>query len=361
MKIPNHNKNMKITSCLITALSALALLTLNAFGQTRTKTETFDSLASSVANGWMEIDSRTNYVDTNSLYTVIDDYGYTNAMDFGTLGGEAGGYFSRGARTEYVDVYGGLLTLDDYISASGLLVIPLVSWQNAVNYGPIIGHSSTTLVGQQGPGPAEGDNMGACIVFGDQIDHELIEPDGTRAGEAQIAPPPMLLTNVYNWSYNYDPTAGINSTGRFTVEAYSAFVTDTNGIVVTNLAWYDLDATDRGSGVQFDSFGLTSRALAPHATGGYAYIKNVTYTAPPLLSIVSTKLTGPNLLLTINTPMPNLTTISSNAVLAASALGAGATWTAVSGVNFTVVSNHQVTAQFPIPAKNQFYRVVETP
>ena len=300
---------------------------------TTSKSESFDTVESASAHGWVELGSRTNG----------QDFGFSATANAGGPAGEAGGTFARtSVRSCYVDVYGAKLTLNDYLTASGKIILP---GAYGGNLGPIIGHSDSTTAGLSLP---EANNLGLNNLNGTTFYLELILADGTRAGEVAL-PGVVSTSTVYDWNYVYDPTGGPTGNGSLTVNVISGGV--------TNTAVYNLSAANRATGAQFDCFGMTSRALSSSAATGPAYIDNVTYTVPIQLRVAGIlNLPNGNLRLTITTPTP-----CGNYVIQAAPSLSPLAWTAITNVAYSVLATG-LTAEFAKPADAAtFYRVILLP
>lgn len=301
---------------------------------TQLKTETFDSAAAAAANGWVELGSRING----------QDFGFSDTINAGGPAGEAGGTFKRDSiRSSYVDVYGGKLTLNDFFSASGELIIP---GPHSGNLGPIIGHSDSTRAGQNRDTSGqvvEANNAGLTTVNGSTFYLIFILADGTRPAELAI-PGTIATDTVYDWVYAYSPVGGPSGNGSFTVNVSAGGV--------TNSAVFNLTAAHRVIGAEFDSFGVTSRALPSSTATGPAFVDNVSYSVPSNpLRIAEIEVVGDNLRLTVDTPA----TGGSHVVRETTALGAA--FKPLAGVAFSVIGN-QVVAEFPKPDSTRFYQVI---
>jgi autotransporter-associated beta strand protein len=113
---PHSDMNIRIQSlqpfnCWATALSLAASLALAGGLQASTVTETFDSAASTAANGWT---GSGNTANNNS-------YGWSDTQNVpGDAQGEAGGVFARTSAFAYfADTNGGTLTRTDTLNMSG--------------------------------------------------------------------------------------------------------------------------------------------------------------------------------------------------------------------------------------------------
>lgn len=312
-------------------------VTVHPTAATRLKTESFETAAAAATNGWVELGSRSNG----------QDFGFSATTFAGGPAGEAGGVFKRDSiRSCYVDVYGGKLTLNDHFSASGRIIIPDV---HSGNLGPNIGHTDSTRSGMNSaslpagpPYPAEANNIALNIVSGTTFVPELILADGSRRGETAFLTG-LSTSTVYDWYYVYDPTGGPSGNGSLTCAVISEGV--------TNVGVYLLTAEDRAIGAEFDSFGLTSRALSSSSATGPLYMDDVTYSVPVNpLRIADIQVVGNNVRLIIDTP----SIASSHVVRETAALGTA--FTPVTEVNWSVTGN-QVVAEFPKPGSTRFYQV----
>ena len=131
------------------------------------------------------------------------DFGFTNTSNAGGQPGEVGGTFWRTAPYAYYADRIGPLTLDDYLQASGKVVLKVgapdsdmfIGWFNSTN--------KTTE-------PAESGNFLGIHVGGPtRVGHYFQPSITTASGSKQQAKTGPVLEpgKTYHWSLSYDPTA----------------------------------------------------------------------------------------------------------------------------------------------------------
>ncbi len=313
-------------------------------GLTTTKTEPFDTTNSAFANGWREVGSRTNDLGW------IQDYGFTDTANAGGPNGEAGGTITRRAvRSYYADRSAGTrLTLNDYIAASGSLIIT----QPATNTTWHIAHFNSADTAANGGrnilGTSIADGAGALgsprIFAAVGLANAGANPSQEVAGLARL-----FLGDFTTWSYTYDPNAGSFKAGQL-VLSYTTFQ-GTFSITV------NLTAQDRLTGATFDSFGILVRGSGNAVTNDamIAYIDSLTYTAGGAVTIQNIQTVPVNQLrLTFSSAGTTHKVQQTSGVNPTS-------WSDVPGVTFTGPAGLVWTAQFAAPTDSKFFRIVANP
>lgn len=226
-----------------------------------TETATFDSEASAAAQGWV-------------LYKpepVINYFGWTNTSYAGGTPGEAGGTFQRipdlGAGY-YADTdLGGVLGLDDSLSASGRLI-----FTNNVNFNANIylGHFNTN-------GFAGLNNCFVGLLFNENSVTNLKVwaymrlQDGTVRSSASST---ATLTNIAYFDYNYNPN-GNSGLGQLVVNLRDS----SSNVLATQTL--NLFAGDKDTGAQLNSWGASEGALPFGVNTIDMFWDNVSYTRMP--------------------------------------------------------------------------------
>ncbi len=332
----------------VTNAQGFAVLTVAQPGITATKQEPFDTTNSAYADGWREFLSRTN---SNGL---VLDYGFSDTANAGGPNGEAGGSIIRtGVRNYYADrTVGTKLTLNDYISASGNLIIK----QPATNATWHIAHFNSADTAANG-----GRNiLGISIANGDtsiasprlQAALGLANAGGNPTTET-TGQGRLFLDDLTSWSYAYDPTAGPTGDGQLIV-TYTSFQTTFNVTIA-------LTAAQRATGATFDSFGILSRGSGGAVTNDQmiAYIDSLTYTVGGSVNVQNIEtLPGNQLRITFASAGTAHKVQQSSSVSPTS-------WSDVSGVTFTGPSGPSSlnwTATFANPGtSSKVYRIVANP
>ncbi len=298
---------------------------------TITNLETFDTAALAACDGWVEFLSRSNGFN----------FGFTNSQLAGGANiGEAGGLFTRKTNgAYYADIFPGALTLNDNISASGKIIVPVLPFDNEVR----IGHMQILAT----PTSANTNFIGISIA------EPSATPPGARvravfqlgSGAVQYSATIfrlVLTSQVYNWNYVYDPS------GRLVVT-----IDDGSGgtISLTNT----LSLAQRQINTSFNAFGIVQTRNSTINTNDATqlYIDDVIYTAPlDLLKISKVENLGATIRLTFTTPSTNAThEISQTDTLT------NPIWTPVTGVTFGGDCG-KLTAEFAKPVSStKFYRI----
>jgi hypothetical protein len=225
------------------------------------ETATFDTQSSAGAQGWTQYKPEP----------VINYFGWTNTSYAGGTPGEAGGTFQRlpaEAAGYYADTdLGGVLGLDDSLSASGRLIFTNNVSFNANIY---LGHFNTN-------GFAGLNSSFVGLLFNEnsvtnlRVYAYMRLQDGTvRTSSSSTA----LLTNIAYFDYNYDPN-GNSGLGQLVVNLRNS---GSNVIATQTL---NLFAGDRDTGAQLNSWGASEGALPYGVNTIDMFWDNVSYTRTP--------------------------------------------------------------------------------
>ena len=258
---------MKTVKSLLIGSCVSALISVNAFGQIISKSESFDSEITARYNGWVELGSRDNGMD----------YGYSAGTAYaGGSTGEAGGQIGRNQiRSMYADVFGAYLTLDDAFSASGRVAVAYTTGNAAT----LVGHSDHALVGLNRD---LRDTIGILVTPATGANNLLQAVVGladSSIAETVWSGIDVSATTSYSWSYSWNPDGGTNGNGALTVNVTDGI--NTSNVVIT------LTAAQRATGGSYDSFGLTTRCLTASSAFSQTYVDDVQYSALPACVLVS--------------------------------------------------------------------------
>jgi hypothetical protein len=229
--------------------------------------ETYDSQGTASSDGW------TDYLDqTNG-----DDYGWSDTANAGGTPGEAGGNLVRlPNRSYYADVSAGPLSLNDYISASGLLFIAPPSTDAAFD----IGYFNTNdPAGSQ-------DVLAVGLADGSYPSSRISAAAGLANGTFLETFGPLQLNAAVpvTWSLNYDPTAGPTGNGQLVLN-----YTLNGGAYSTNI---NLTTAERITGATFNAFGILDRGVGSDTSSPLGiFVDNLTYTKGYSLTPVPVPLT----------------------------------------------------------------------
>lgn len=228
---------------------------------TNMTSEDFSSEEEAAADGWV------GYLNTSNG----EAYGWSDTDNAGGSNpGEAGGSFVRDTNLNYyADITVGPLTLNDYIYASGTLIIDPPSDNAAFdicyfNTNNANGSSDNILgigIADNGSGNP---TSRISVALG----------DATAGGNlnSEVFGPSLLEPGIpVPWTFNYDPTAGAGY-GQLTLN-YNENGTE----CITNI---NLTAAQRDAGANFNAFGMMVRGIAPLDTTDIMgiYMGDVTYT-----------------------------------------------------------------------------------
>ncbi len=289
-----------------------------AFGQNRIqKAETFNSAASAASRGWVELGCRSN----------SQNYGFSNTANSGGPAGEAGGTMTRRAiRSTYCDVFGGPLTLTNFITAKGKFV--LTNTPASGNASMLYGHGDSAQAGLN----SEASQMGLVLATSPpRFFAHITFANGSASRFETVFDSGVLLNQVYDWGYTYDPV-GNGGNGSLTVHASAA------GSGVTNTGVLNLSAAQRALGASFNSFGIIQRGLSDltPAPACSSFIDNVEYTAVTTAPIVQFASSSSSGLETVTTALVNvaLSSVQTQAVTVQFSASSG---TASNGLDYVLV------------------------
>ena len=225
------------------------------------KTQSFDTASAAALGGWVELGTRAN----------SQNYGFSATANAGEPAGEAGGVVARKSiRSSYCDVFGGPLTLDEPIIGGGSFV--LTATPVSGNASVLFGHGDSTKVGTT----SEANQLGIVLATTSPpgLYAHLTFSTGASSRFEQVVDNNVVPNQVYYWDYVYDPQGNAGN-GAVTVRTSRA------GTAVTNAVVLGLSGTQRALGANFDSFGMTQRALsdASPAPVSTSFIDNLVYTA----------------------------------------------------------------------------------
>lgn len=215
--------------------------------------------------------------DTDPAWSVVgsgqngNDLGYRSTSNAGGNPGEVGGRFTRSSFVrQYADTGIGQLSLDDPISASGLLN---VTDYHFPDFGPgvLLGHFATDSFAGVGlifnNSNTESMYVDLVVRFADDVEHVI----NTRMAG------PIQAGVARTWSYSWDPHGGAGGFGSL---SGSLSGVDGGSVVI------ELTESERAQAPSFDAFGLSSQATSPLSGNrdrsdwyGDFCIDNVQYTA----------------------------------------------------------------------------------
>jgi len=208
-----------------------------AYGET--ETQSFDSDASAAAAGWVAVNTT---VEGNN-------YGWSDSANAGGANGEAGGTVARATTTDYyADTSIGVLTLDDFMTASGKFLVTNLSPD--YSGGQAIGWFNT-----DDPMAPRTNNL--YVKLQDQSETEVRwEPKvNFTAGESGINRDKMVLNadTHYSWELTYDPAAGDFGQGMFSTSVWDE---DTEHTLVATAALSLTEEHRTGQTLTVNAFGI---------------------------------------------------------------------------------------------------------
>ena len=247
-----------------------------------TKTESFQSPAVSLLNGWSYFGNREN---RNSY--AYSQSNYTNSPE--GLGWEAGGIFARASTTlgettaipvsYYADTrLGGGFTLDDPIHANGELnVIDSDQWDNNVHIGYFDRSDAESNQHRNVLGLVINEPAAHLGSVGIRAAAYIKLASGPEIFGGWVNAPTGLDFNVpYTWRYTYDPDGGVNGAGQLLVEVLSSGIS-------LGTSQIDLTTAQRETGATFDAFGLKTGGNSPKSNSPNTvslYVDEMTYSRP---------------------------------------------------------------------------------
>jgi hypothetical protein len=251
----------------VPAAALLLLLAIPSAARAGTMTQNFNTEASAIADGWIEVDTTAD--DNN--------YGFSNTTNAGGPAGEAGGIFSR-RNAYYADT-----TLADSSNPSGILDLnrPLRASgkYNILDGGTVdlemfIGYFHTADAMNNETATASKNQLGIKVGDVNAGNSRFLPKIGLADGTAVIAADwgSFPVNEVRTFLIEYDPTGGVNSQGRLTVSA-----TGTGG----GSAFVDLTAAHRAIGATFNAYGINQRRGSGAVTDTWEYyIDSLAYAVP---------------------------------------------------------------------------------
>ncbi|MEO7298211.1 MAG: Calx-beta domain-containing protein [Verrucomicrobiota bacterium] len=234
-------------------------------------TEPFDTAEDVVAHGWTGVGNTSN--GNNFSFSNTDNTG------FGSPAGEAGGVI---ARTTSISFYGDAtlgttFTLTNALHGYGELAITAASTSPLYDNAVVFGFCNTTNAG--------------VTLRKNTLGLTLAEPIGGGQGTYRVRPTftlgdgttvqPVAVINLtpgnstYKYTVDYDPSAGVNSQGRLTVQMFNSA-----GASLGTLD-QDLTAAQRSIGASFNAYGLITGGLGSANSGNTItlYIDQLTYSS----------------------------------------------------------------------------------
>ena len=330
--------NLVTPRCANIASANLATVTVYQPFVTRTKVETFDTLASTTADGWTGFLNRSGF----------ENYGWSNTGNASGTNGEAGGIFVRtNSRSYFADTTIGTLTLNDYITAAGtvMIVTPPQNNENVYvtyfNTNDAWDNANNNFLGVEfTEGPANGPNGRFATVLG-------FADNSIQYG----TPDPGDVLNSFgvavSWDFEYDPTGGPTGNGQVICN-YSSYYGSAS---ITNI----VSAEQRVIGATFNAFGLATRDLPFQGAPGEYYLDNVSYTVGGVVKILNIQmLPGNQVRLTFQSAG------TTHQVRQTSSLSP-TSWSMVPGVTYSGPTNLIWTATFTAPPSPAFLQIIANP
>jgi hypothetical protein len=241
------------------------------------------------------------------------------------------------------------LTLNDYISASGKLILNSPPANNDITIGhfnsaDVPASNGRNLLAFSIADPLAQPRLGAFVGLASGSTIEVLA-SGPPDTEAWLQSP-----IVHDWGYTYDPAGGPTGDGQLIVGVTNTW---TSAFMVRTL---NLTTSQRVDGATFDSFGIVMRGLSTSSNLTVLFIDDVTYSVGGEVRILAAQLQPANQF--------KITFRSGGAshVVKETATLSPPSWSTVPNVTFAGPSNLVWTAQFAAPAgTNRFYRILANP
>ena len=249
-------------------------------------TEPFDNAIDVPAHGWTGTGNTSNG----------NNFGFSNTDNtgFGSPAGEAGGVIARTANVSFYGdtMLGTLFTLTNTLHADGELAITAATTSPVYDNATAIGFFNIADAGSSARKNTLGLTLNEPAGTGGPGTYR-VRPTFKLSSGAVVEPTGVIsLTpgnSIYKFTFDYNPTNGVNSQGRLTVQMFNS-----SGVSLGTLS-QDLNATQRATNATFNAFGLLTGGLgaANNADAITLFIDNVNYTSASANTAVPLLLSSP--------------------------------------------------------------------